>query len=247
MKTECDVIRDLLPLYADEACSLQSRALVEEHLGECPECSSMLQRLREDEIETDLLEETESVISYAVRRFRRRSAAVGSAVSGAVLIPVLIALAIMFTGPRMSWVSVVLAALCVPAALIAVPLLVPEDKFFWTFCAFTAALLLLLGVTCIYDKGDWFWVSSAGVLFGLSAIFLPFLLRTKPMKKLIGNTNRWLIVIGVDLALFVNLLNMVSTQGHLTLNSLLFSIAVIAGVGFVIYAIAKKLSGGRFS
>ena len=240
MKTECDVIRDLLPLYADDACSRQSRALVEEHLDECPACSEMLQRLKEDEIETGLLEEKESVISYAVRRFRRRSAAVGSAVSGAVLIPVLIVLAIMFTGPRMSWVSVVLAALCVPAALIAVPLLVPEDKFFWTFCAFTAALLLLLGVTCIYDRGDWFWISSAGVLFGLSVVFLPFLLRTRPMKKLIGNTNRWLIVIGVDLALFVNLLNMVSTQGHLTLNSLLFSIGIIAGIGLVIYGIVKK-------
>ena len=240
MKTECDVIRDLLPLYADDACSEHSRALVEEHLDECPSCSEMLQRLKEDEIETGLLEEKESVISYAVRRFRRRSAAVGSAVSGAVLIPVLIVLAIMFTGPRMSWVSVVLAALCVPAALIAVPLLVPEDKFFWTFCAFTAALLLLLGVTCIYDRGDWFWISSAGVLFGLSVVFLPFLLRTRPMKKLIGNTNRWLIVIGVDLALFVNLLNMVSTQGHLTLNSLLFSIGIIAGIGLVIYGIIKK-------
>ena len=240
MKTECDVIRDLLPLYADDACSQQSRALVEEHLDECPVCSNMLQRLKEDEIESSLLEEKESVISYAVRRFRRRSAAVGSAVSGAVLIPILIALAIMFIGPRMSWVSVTLAALCVPAALIAVPLLVPEDKFFWTFCAFTASLLLLLGVTCIYTRGDWFWIASAGVLFGLSVIFLPFLLRAKPLQKLIGNTNRWLIVIGVDLALFVNLLNMISTRGHLTLNSLLFSLGVIGGIGFVIYGIARK-------
>lgn len=80
MKTDCDVIRDLLPLYADDACSAASRAVVEEHLGECPECSEMLQRLKEDEIETGLLEEKESVIDYAVRRFRRRSAAVGSAV-----------------------------------------------------------------------------------------------------------------------------------------------------------------------
>ncbi|MER2150959.1 MAG: zf-HC2 domain-containing protein [Candidatus Limivicinus sp.] len=240
MKTECDVIRDLLPLYADDACSQQSRALVEEHLDECPVCSNMLQRLKEDEIESSLLEEKESVISYAVRRFRRRSAAVGSAVSGAVLIPILIALALMFIGPRMSWVSVTLAALCVPAALIAVPLLVPEDKFFWTFCAFTASLLLLLGVTCIYTRGDWFWIASAGVLFGLSVIFLPFLLRAKPLQKLIGNTNRWLIVIGVDLALFVNLLNMISTRGHLTLNSLLFSLGVIGGIGFVIYGIARK-------
>ncbi len=240
MKTDCEVIRDLLPLYADDACSEQSRALVEEHLDECPACGEMLQRLKEDEIENGLLEEKESVISYAVRRFRRRSAAVGSAVSGAVLIPVLIVLAILFTGPQMSWVSVVLAAICVPVSLIAVPLLVPEDKGLWTFLAFTASLLLLLGVACIYTRGDWFWVASSGVLFGLAVIFLPFLIRAKPVKKLIGNANRLLIVLGIDFALFVNLLNMASTQGHLTLNSLLFSIAVIGGIGFVIYEIVRK-------
>ena len=57
MKTECDVIRDLLPLYADDACSEHSRALVEEHLDECPSCSEMLQRLKEDEIVTATLRE----------------------------------------------------------------------------------------------------------------------------------------------------------------------------------------------
>lgn len=240
MKTDCDVIRDLLPLYADDACSAASRAVVEEHLGECPDCSEMLQRLKEDEIETGLMKEKESVIEYAVRRFKRRSAAVGSAVSGAVLIPALIVLAIVFTGPSLSWVSVVLAALCIPASLIAVPLLVPEDKGFWTFCAFTASLLLLLAVACLYTRGDWFWIASSGVLFGLSVIFLPFLIRARPLKQLIGNANRVLIVVGVDLALFINLLNMISTRGHVTLNSLLFSLAVIGGIAFVIYEIVRK-------
>ena len=221
MKTDCDVIRDLLPLYADDACSAASRAVVEEHLGECPDCSEMLQRLKEDEIETGLLEEKESVIDYAVRRFRRRSAAVGSAVSGAVLVPALIVLAIVFTGPSLSWVSVVLAALCVPAS-------------------FTASLLLLLGVACLYTRGDWFWIASSGVLFGLSVIFLPFLIRARPLRRLIGSANRVLIVIGADVALFINLLNMISTRGHLTLNSLLFSLAVIGGIAFVIYEIVRK-------
>ena len=240
MKTECDVIRDLLPLYADDACSEQSRALVEEHLGECPACSSILQRLREDEIETDLLEERESVIQYAVRRFRRRSVAVGSAVSGAVLIPVLLVAAILLTGPTMSWVPVVMVAVCIPASLIVVPLIVPEDKGFWTFCAFTASLLLLLGVACLYDHGDWFWISSSAVLFGLSLVFLPFLIRARPLQRLLGGANRVLIIVGVDLALFVNMLNMVSTRGHLTLNSLLFSVAVIAGIALVILEIVRK-------
>ena len=240
MKTECDVIRDLLPLYADDACSTQSRMLVEAHMEECPDCADMLLRLREEEIENDLLEERESVIEYAIRRFRRRSAAVGSAVSGAVLIPALLVAAILLTGPKLSWVPVVLSALCIPASLIVVPLVLSEDKAFWTFCAFTASLLLLLGVACLYTRGDWFWISSSAVLFGLSLVFLPFLIRARPLQRLLGNANRVLIVLGVDLALFINMLNMVSTRGHLTLNSLLFSVSVIAGIAIVIYEIVRK-------
>ena len=32
MNKECEVIRDLLPLYVDEVCSGTSRELIEEHL-----------------------------------------------------------------------------------------------------------------------------------------------------------------------------------------------------------------------
>ena len=95
-------------------------------------------------------------------------------------------------------------------------------------------------MACLYTRGDWFWIASSGVLFGLSVIFLPFLIRARPLRRLIGSANRVLIVIGVDVALFINLLNMISTRGHLTLNSLLFSLAVIGGIAFVIYEIVRK-------
>lgn len=34
----CDVIRDLLPLYADGAVSEKTKALINDHLQTCPEC-----------------------------------------------------------------------------------------------------------------------------------------------------------------------------------------------------------------
>ena len=40
MKLSCDVIRDLLPLYADRAASADTAALVEEHLASCPACAA---------------------------------------------------------------------------------------------------------------------------------------------------------------------------------------------------------------
>ncbi|BDF33816.1 hypothetical protein CE91St62_18820 [Lachnospiraceae bacterium] len=36
--TNCNIIQDLLPLYLDDACSKESRELVEEHLAQCAIC-----------------------------------------------------------------------------------------------------------------------------------------------------------------------------------------------------------------
>lgn len=46
MRLPCKVIEDLLPMYYDGVCSEESAALVEEHLKECPKCSSMLSQLQ---------------------------------------------------------------------------------------------------------------------------------------------------------------------------------------------------------
>ena len=241
MKYDCDVIRDLLPLYADKACSERSRDMVEEHLEECPDCRAMVNMLLDTEIEESLTSERESVIDYGLRQFKRRAAVVGSAVSGAITLPVLIVAAlILLAGRTVSWVAIPMAACLVLASLIAVPILVPEDKLFWTFCGFTASLLLLLGVTCLYTHGDWFWIASSAILFGLCAFFLPFLVRRNPLKRLIGGASRLLIVLGVDFALFFNMLNMIASQGRLTLNTLLFSVAVIAGIALVVVEIIRK-------
>ena len=43
MKLECDVIRDLLPLYAEKLASPASSALVEQHLAACPACRAQLE------------------------------------------------------------------------------------------------------------------------------------------------------------------------------------------------------------
>ena len=75
MKTDCEIIRDLLPLYVDDICSDKSRKMVDEHLQECPACGDLLQKLRRTEIETNLKEEKQDVISYGIRQFKKLSAA----------------------------------------------------------------------------------------------------------------------------------------------------------------------------
>ena len=46
MKYNCEIIKDLLPLYVDNICSNQSRKIVEEHLDECPKCQTYLQEIK---------------------------------------------------------------------------------------------------------------------------------------------------------------------------------------------------------
>lgn len=46
MNVSCEVVRDLLPLYAEGLASEGSRTLVEEHLAGCPDCRKTLEALR---------------------------------------------------------------------------------------------------------------------------------------------------------------------------------------------------------
>lgn len=47
MKIECNVIKDLLPLYVDECCSEESAKLVAEHLETCESCRKEYDLMRE--------------------------------------------------------------------------------------------------------------------------------------------------------------------------------------------------------
>ena len=235
---DCDIIRDLLPLYADDACSEKSRALVNGHLLDCAECRAVLQRIKETEIENHLKNEKESVIQYGLTKFRKRTAAVGSAVSGAVLIPILICLYLF--GSPLGWIDIVLASFCVAASVSVVPIMVREDKYFWTLCAFTGSLMLLLAVVCIHSHGHWFWIAASASLFGLAAVGLPFAVKAGPMKKLTGDREAWVILAGIDLALFMTMMSMISAHGRLTLGTMLFTVGVIAGIGLIVSEILKR-------
>ena len=46
-KQNCDIIRDLLPLYADSVCSEESKKAVNDHLAECSACREMLNKMNQ--------------------------------------------------------------------------------------------------------------------------------------------------------------------------------------------------------
>ena len=110
MKTNCDIIRDLLPLYAEHITSEATNALVEEHLAECEACRAELEQM-----EQPVAVRPEAKPDAPLRRIRaalqRRSirAAIGTALAA------LCALALIF------WMGTA----CVPATT--------EQAQFWTY------------------------------------------------------------------------------------------------------------------
>ena len=45
MSKQCDIVRDILPLYVDGACSEASAEMVKEHLNACADCNAIYQKL----------------------------------------------------------------------------------------------------------------------------------------------------------------------------------------------------------
>lgn len=74
MKYNCDIVRDLLPLYQDGIASDASKLMVKEHLEECRDCTDFFQEIQKELSvnQKDKYEEKKAYISLAKRIRRTR-------------------------------------------------------------------------------------------------------------------------------------------------------------------------------
>ena len=70
-KFDCEIIKDLLPLYADNVCSENSRKCVEEHLQECAECSEELRKIKECPSVPTVDEDLQKAVKNAGKRIKK--------------------------------------------------------------------------------------------------------------------------------------------------------------------------------
>lgn len=56
---ECEIVRDLLPMYADESCSLYTKDFVNRHLSHCSECKYTLANM-ETEVGVSIITDAEA-------------------------------------------------------------------------------------------------------------------------------------------------------------------------------------------
>ncbi len=87
----CNVIRDLLPLYAEGEASADTQALVEEHLAVCPACAAQLEELKAP---LAVPPETEQRIMARLRR-KRRNRLIRNSIIAVVLVVLLVVLPVV--------------------------------------------------------------------------------------------------------------------------------------------------------
>lgn len=88
----CQIIRDLLPLYCDDVCSKESRRAVEEHLAGCPDCQRIYAGMKQEAAAPPFPsdgKEAARVLKTVRKRFSRQRLA--AAVTAVILTVLLIA------------------------------------------------------------------------------------------------------------------------------------------------------------
>ena len=86
-KLNCDIVRDLLPSYVDRLTSETTYEAVTEQLKECPECTEVLQRMKEPEKTQN---EPKAEVNY-LKKIRRRSLQKGFIVCAVLVIIAILA------------------------------------------------------------------------------------------------------------------------------------------------------------
>ena len=137
---------------------------------------------------------------------------------GVALIPCFICnLAINKT---LSWFWIVISAFILAFTFTNLPKFIKKYKLILIPLSQYLALVLLLGVCCIYTGGNWFWIASLSILLGLIIIFAPIFTTKYEVFSKIKKYNDF-ISVSVDF-LMLNIL-----QNTLHQDSLVFLLILL--------------------
>ncbi|MBO7149622.1 MAG: helix-turn-helix transcriptional regulator [Clostridia bacterium] len=100
----------------------------------------------------------------------------------------------------LSWFWIVLSALILAFTFTNLPKLIKKHKLLLIPLSQYLALVLLLGVCCIYTNGNWFFIASLSVLLGLVMIFMPIYIAKYKVFSSIKKYNDF-ISIAIDFVL----------------------------------------------
>ncbi|MBR6322442.1 MAG: zf-HC2 domain-containing protein [Lachnospiraceae bacterium] len=94
---QCDIVQDLLPLYAEDMVSDNSKKMIEEHLPGCEACTEVYERLKAPAPQLDLhKDEAESLKKFEKKRKMRLGWKIALIVIGAVIVQNLLLFGLVF-------------------------------------------------------------------------------------------------------------------------------------------------------
>lgn len=200
-ESSCELIQDLLPLYHDGVCSEKTRKIVEEHLKTCRSCGEMLKALDMNEAEEKFEAETQGVLKRHAKKEKTVAMKTGTIIAGLLMIPVIIALILTLPGySDIKTDAVLIASMLLVAGMTVVPLISKTKKFSKTVIFSTIALLLIIFfMEMLFGDGGWvrFGEMAISVVFGLSVVFSPFIVRQADLPDTLRD-NKALLTMGWD-------------------------------------------------
>lgn len=94
----------------------------------------------------------------------------------------------------LSWFWIVFSAIILAFTFTNLPKIIKKNKLIFIPLSMYLALCFLLLVCCLYTNGNWFWVASLPVLFGLIVIFVPIYISSYKIFSKIKNYNDFISI-----------------------------------------------------
>lgn len=114
---------------------------------------------------------------------------------------------------RLSWFFIVLTGILFAASITLLPVITEKNRGLITLAGFTLSLLLLLLTCNIYTGGDWLFITLPSVIFGLSVLFLPFVINNIWLPKPLSE-QKTLLCFSIDTALLFLMLFVCDIYTH---------------------------------
>lgn len=147
----------------------------------------------------------------------------------------------------LTWFWIVLSALLLSFTFTNLPKYIKKFKLLFIPLFNYLAFCILIGVCCIYARGDWFFIVILSVLLGLVIIFMPIYICKYPIFNKIKKHNEF-ISVGIDfivLNLLLIVINVYSVVNGYTQNTFwYFKIAL--PIVLIFYLILNILFSVKF-
>lgn len=240
---ECDVVQDLLPLYYDDACSLASKKMVEQHLMTCEKCKKTYDALKNTTIDTIMKNESESILERHAKKERNLAYKAGIVIALVLMIPVVITFIVsMSSGGGLGVFAVLTASMLLVASLTVVPLLSAQKRLTKSILASVMALLLIMFFIDQMNGGGEFILLAIPTILGLSIVLFPVVIRNITLPPVLSDKKALITLAWDTLWLFLTIFEVCNHSGDIEGMRAGYMISIILMIGvWLIFLVARYL------